>query len=63
MEETVHEHRNIPMIRRPLEVYNSGDHNVMRGSLADDIVWHVGGNHEMSGDYIGIEDAVDAIWF
>ena len=59
MEETVHEHRNIAMIRRALEVYNSGDDNAMRGSLADDIVWHVGGNHEMSGDYIGIEAVVD----
>jgi hypothetical protein len=29
MEETAHEHRNIAMIRRPLEVYNSGDHNAM----------------------------------
>jgi ketosteroid isomerase-like protein len=58
-EETVHEHRNIAMIRRALDVYNSGDDNAMRGFLADDIVWHVGGNHEMSGDYIGIEVVVD----
>lgn len=58
-EETVHEHRNIAMIRRALEVYNSGDDNAMRGFLADDILWHVGGNHEMSGDYIGIEAVVD----
>jgi hypothetical protein len=59
MEETVHEHRNIPMISRPLEVHNSGDRNAMRGSLADHIEWHVGGNHEMSGDDIGLEAVVD----
>jgi hypothetical protein len=59
MEETLHEHRNIAMIRRALEVYNSGDHDAMRGFLADDILWHVGGNHEMSGDYVGIEAVVD----
>jgi hypothetical protein len=35
MEETVHEHRNIAMIRRALEVDNFGDHNAMRGFLAD----------------------------
>lgn len=31
----------------------------MREFLADDIVWHVGGNHEMSGDYRGVEAVVD----
>lgn len=55
----MHEHRNIAMIRSALEVYNSGDDNAMRGFLADDILWHVGGNHQMSGDYIGIEAVVD----
>ena len=53
------EHPNVPMIRDALEVYNSGDHDAMREFLGDDIVWHVGGNHDMSGDYRGIEAVVD----
>ena len=53
------EHPNVPKIRSALEVYNSGDHDAMREFLADDIVWHVGGNHEMSGDYRGVESVVD----
>ncbi len=47
------------MIRRALEYYNSGDHDAMRGFLAPDILWHVGGNHRMSGDYVGIEAVID----
>lgn len=57
--EDVAEHPNVPKIRDALEVYNSGDHDAMRGFLAEDIVWHVGGNHEMSGDYQGVDAVVD----
>lgn len=49
------EHPNIPRIRGALDVYNSGDHDSMKAFLADDIVWHVGGNHSMSGDYQGVD--------
>jgi len=57
--EDVTEHPNVPKIRDALEVYNSGDHDAMRGFLADDIVWHVGGSHEMSGDYRGVDEVVN----
>ena len=30
-----------------------GDIDTMRDFLANDIVWHVGGEHHMSGDYRG----------
>lgn len=53
------EHRNVSMIRRALEVYNSGDHDAMRGFLSPDILWHVGGNHEMSGDYVGVDAVIE----
>jgi uncharacterized protein len=55
----VDDHPNVPKIRSALEVYNSGDHDGMRAFLADDIVWHVGGNHQMSGDYQGVESVVE----
>ena len=49
------EHRNVARIRSALDVYNSGDYDVMKAFLADDIVWHVGGNHALSGDYEGVD--------
>lgn len=53
------DHPNVPRIRYALDVYNSGDHDAMREFLAEDIVWHVGGNHAMSGDYRGVDAVVD----
>ena len=53
------EHRNVSAIRGALEVYNSGDHDAMRPFLADDVLWHVGGNHTISGDYVGVDAVVD----
>jgi len=58
MGEDVSEHPNVPKIRSALDVYNSGDHDAMKAFLADDIIWHVGGNHEMSGDYRGVDEVL-----
>jgi ketosteroid isomerase-like protein len=55
----VDDHPNVPRIRDALEVYNSGDHDAMRQFLTDDIVWHVGGSHAMSGDYRGADEVVN----
>ena len=52
------EHPNVPKIRAALGVYNTGDHDAMREFLADDVLWHVGGNHQMSGDYRGVDAVV-----
>jgi hypothetical protein len=53
MEETVHEHRNIPMIRRAARVRQ------LRRSQRDARIpgrrRHAGDNHDMSDDSIGIE--------
>jgi ketosteroid isomerase-like protein len=57
--EDVDEHPYVPRIRNALDIYNSGDHDAMKAFLADDIVWHVGGNHPMSGDYCGVDAVVD----
>lgn len=53
------EHPYVPRIRNALDIYNSGDHDAMKAFLAEDIVWHVGGNHPMSGDYRGVDAVVD----
>ena len=38
-----------------LDAYNRGDVEAFSRHLADDIVWHVGGDHPLSGDYRGRE--------
>jgi uncharacterized protein len=40
-----------------LDAYANHDREAMLRSLADDAVWHVGGNHRHSGDYRG-RDAI-----
>jgi ketosteroid isomerase-like protein len=53
------EHANVARIRQALHVYNSGEHAAMRDVLAQDILWHVGGDHPMSGDYRGQDAVID----
>jgi len=40
-------------VRSALDAYNSGDLETLGSFLADDILWHVGGDHPLSGDYQG----------
>jgi uncharacterized protein len=42
-------------LRAWLEAYGKQDRQTMLDSLADDVVWHVGGTHRHSGDYRGRE--------
>ena len=51
------EHPNIGRVREALAAYDRGDFKSLGTFLADDIVWHVGGRHPLSGDYRG-RDAV-----
>ena len=46
-------HPNVERLRRFLEAYAAKDAETIRGTLADDAVWHVGGTHPLSGDYRG----------
>jgi uncharacterized protein len=50
------EHPNVRRIREAVDAYNSGDLDAMRPHLAEDIVWHVGGDHPLSGTYRGHEE-------
>jgi uncharacterized protein len=50
-------HPNVERIRDGFEAFNRGDFDAMRPLLAEDIVWHVGGDHPLSGNYRG-RDAV-----
>jgi uncharacterized protein len=51
----VAEQRNARQVREALDAYDRGDFETLRSFLAEGIVWHVGGDHPLSGDYRGRE--------
>lgn len=52
------EHPNAARVREAFAAFNRGDVEGMRPFLAEDIVWHVGGDHPLSGDYRGREEVL-----
>ena len=53
------EHPNVAKIRASLDAYNRGDIDSYVANFADDILWHVGGDHPYSGDYHGKQEVRD----
>jgi hypothetical protein len=49
-------HSNEDLLRRGYEAFSKGDMQTLDELFADDIVWHVGGRNQLSGDYRGKED-------
>lgn len=56
---TSHEHPNVRLVREGFEAFERGDMEWMDRHLADDVVWHVGGNSKWSGSYEGKERVLD----
>jgi ketosteroid isomerase-like protein len=54
---TTAQHANVQQARRGYEAFSKGDMATVSELMADDVVWHVGGNNSLSGDYKG-KDAV-----
>lgn len=48
-----HEHPNVTLVREGFEAFEKGDMGWMDEHVADDVVWHVGGNSKWSGAYEG----------
>jgi uncharacterized protein len=55
----VDEHPNAAQVREGFDAYNRGDLEAMRPFLAENILWHVGGDHPLSGDYRGRDAVLD----
>ena len=51
--------RNEDVAQDFLDAYGRGDFPELEKLLADDVVWHVGGNHPLSGDYQGKQAVLD----
>jgi ketosteroid isomerase-like protein len=56
---TQHEHPNVTLVREGFEAFQKGDMGWMDRHLADDVVWHVGGNSKWSGAYRGREQVLE----
>lgn len=49
------EHPNIDILRRGYAAFATGDLDTINGLFSDDVVWHVPGHSQISGDYVGKE--------
>jgi uncharacterized protein len=58
---TVGGHPNVEHVREAFAAFNRGDVEAMRPFVADDVVWHVGGDHPLSGDYRGREAMLEYV--
>lgn len=56
---TSHEHPNVTLVREGFEAFERGDTARLDQQLADDVVWHVGGNSKWSGTYEGKAKVLD----
>ncbi len=48
-------HTNEDLLRRGYEAFSTGDMATVFSLFADDMVWHIGGSNQLSGDYRGHE--------
>jgi ketosteroid isomerase-like protein len=53
------EHPNVTRTREYLDTFAQGDLEALRPFFSDDVVWHVAGNHPLSGDYFGKDELID----
>jgi uncharacterized protein len=56
---TGQEHPNVALVREGFEAFNRGDMEWIDRHLADDVVWHVGGNSKWAGAYEGKANVLD----
>jgi uncharacterized protein len=52
------EHPNVTRTREYLDTFARGDLEALRPYFSDDVVWHVAGNHALSGDYFGKDELI-----
>ena len=51
------EHPNVELLRRGFEAFSTGDFDTLRRDIfSEDVVFHVGGNNPLTGDYKGIDE-------
>ena len=49
----------VDRVQESLDLVAKGDFERLRDFYTDDVVWHVGGNHPLSGDYRGKDELIN----
>jgi ketosteroid isomerase-like protein len=52
------DHPNVDLVRRGYAAFGAGDMDTLQALFSPDILWHVGGDHPLSGDYRGLEEVL-----
>ena len=55
------EHPNVEVVRRGYAAFGAADMETLTELIAEDAVWHLGGNNRLSGDYHG-RDAIFSLF-
>jgi len=50
------DHPNADVVRRGYEAFSAGDMNALAEVMDENVLWHVPGNNQLSGDYKGRDD-------
>jgi ketosteroid isomerase-like protein len=56
---THHEHPNVAVVREGFAAMDRGDMAWIDEHLADDVIWHVGGNSKWAGTYQGKQNVLE----
>ncbi len=56
---TSHEHPNVTLAREGFEAFDRGDMGWMSEHMAEDVIWHVGGNSKWAGTYQGRDKVLE----
>jgi ketosteroid isomerase-like protein len=52
------EHPNATAYRRTVDAFRAGDFDAIRSLIAEDVVWHVPGQHSMAGEIRGLDELI-----
>jgi len=58
MATTATEHPNATLFRRGYDAFNKGDMDTIRTLFDPNVVWHVGGRNQFTGDKRGIDETL-----
>jgi ketosteroid isomerase-like protein len=50
------DHPNVDIVRRGYKAFGEGDMETLAELMAEEAVWHLGGNNALTGDYKGREN-------
>ena len=53
------EHSNAAAYRRTVDAFRAMDFIAVRSLVADDVVWHVPGDHQMAGEIRGLDALIE----